>query len=136
MSSGELLQGAGLQPRGHEKPPSATLALRRCTQARNLRPLRFPPAPAAGAPLEGYSPSTWVAFDRVLVVKDIYTGGVRTFLSREDAHLYRKMLYAQVGPQRARQHGTIPLPPDVRHRRRLRLPACSFTSAPLRVLLR
>jgi hypothetical protein len=37
-----------------------------------------------------------VAFDRVLVVKDVHTGGVRTFLDTRDAHLYRKMLYAQV----------------------------------------
>ena len=112
--------------------------------------------PHAGSPLEGFSPSTWVAFDRVMVVKvgggggggvtsrhvwaygraaqceawgwmdgrqtvggskmssggadvskclvppppplqDTYMGGVRTFLSQADAHLYRKMLYAQVG---------------------------------------
>jgi hypothetical protein len=30
-----------------------------------------------------------------MVVKDVYTGGVRTFLARQDAHLFRKMLYAQ-----------------------------------------
>lgn len=45
-----------------------------------------------------------MALDRVLVVKDIFTGGVRTFLDRRDAHLYRKMLYAQVG--RRPQWGT------------------------------
>ncbi|KAL4450135.1 hypothetical protein ABPG77_010804 [Micractinium sp. CCAP 211/92] len=69
-----------------------------------------------GAPLEGYSPSTWVAFDRVLVVKDIYTGGVRTFLSREDAHLYRKMLYAQYGlpPPKLRK----PLPRTITFQRK------------------
>jgi hypothetical protein len=32
-----------------------------------------------------------------MVVKDVYTGGVRTFLDSKDAHLFRKMLYAQVG---------------------------------------
>jgi hypothetical protein len=32
-----------------------------------------------------------------MVVKDVYTGGVRTFLDTKDAHLFRKMLYAQVG---------------------------------------
>ncbi|PSC72084.1 EGF domain-specific O-linked N-acetylglucosamine transferase [Micractinium conductrix] len=58
-----------------------------------------------GSPLEGFSPSTWVAFDRVMVVKDTYMGGVRTFLSQADAHLYRKMLYAQYGlpPPQARK---------------------------------
>lgn len=58
----------------------------------------LPPCRAA-APLEGIPPDTWVALDRVLVVKDIFTGGVRTFLDRRDAHLYRKILYAQVGAE-------------------------------------
>ena len=57
-----------------------------------------PALPAAAAPLEGYPPTAWVAFDRVMVVKDVYTGGVRTFLARQDAHLFRKMLYAQASP--------------------------------------
>lgn len=58
--------------------------------------------------MEGYDPSTWVAFDRVLVVKDIYIGGVRTFLNRQDAHLYRKMLYAQVGTAPAATPSPLP----------------------------
>jgi len=61
-----------------------------------LHPLSPTLQPRAAAPLEGIPPDTWVALDRVLVVKDIFTGGVRTFLDRRDAHLYRKMLYAQV----------------------------------------
>ena len=64
--------------------------------ARRRPPAAAAAAAATAAPLEGYPASTWVAFDRVMVVKDVYTGGVRTFLTRADARLYRKMLYAQV----------------------------------------
>ncbi|PRW56929.1 glycosyltransferase family 61 [Chlorella sorokiniana] len=60
------------------------------------------------APLEGIPPDTWVALDRVLVVKDIFTGGVRTFLDRRDAHLYRKMLYAQYGLPTPRKRSPLP----------------------------
>lgn len=49
------------------------------------------------APLEGYDRSQWVCFERAMVVKDTFTGGVRTFLNREDAHLFRRMVYAQYG---------------------------------------
>ncbi|KAL4853094.1 hypothetical protein ACK3TF_005878 [Chlorella vulgaris] len=68
------------------------------------------------APLEGYAPGAWVAFDRVMVVKDIYTGGVRTFLDTKDAHLFRKMLYAQhnLPPPRLRQ----PLPRTITFQRK------------------
>ncbi|EFN54929.1 expressed protein [Chlorella variabilis] len=68
------------------------------------------------APLEGYAPDAWVAFDRVLVVKDVYTGGVRTFLDTKDAHLFRKMLYAQYNlpPPRLRQ----PLPRTITFQRK------------------
>lgn len=38
-----------------------------------------------------------------MVVKDVYTGGVRTFLDSKDAHLFRKMLYAQV--RQSQEHG-------------------------------
>lgn len=32
-----------------------------------------------------------------MVVKDTFTGGVRTFLNTEDAQLFRRMMYAQFG---------------------------------------
>lgn len=75
------------------RPPACLL--RPAHHPRSLRQRSL----AAAAPLEGYAPDAWVAFDRVLVVKDVYTGGVRTFLDTKDAHLFRKMLYAQVGGQ-------------------------------------
>ena len=77
-----------------------------CQVARSSLLPPAPPAwpaclpPPAAAPLEGYPPTAWVAFDRVMVVKDVYTGGVRTFLARQDAHLFRKMLYAQASARR------------------------------------
>lgn len=47
--------------------------------------------------LEGYEPHEWVSFERALVVRDIFTGGVRTFLSRDDARAFRSLLYKQYG---------------------------------------
>ena len=34
------------------------------------------------------------------MVRDIFTGGVRTFLSREDAQAFRSQIYAQHGAAR------------------------------------
>ena len=50
---------------------------------------------AAASPLEGYEPHEWVSFERALVVRDIFTGGVRTFLSTEDAQAFRASMYKQ-----------------------------------------
>ena len=50
---------------------------------------------AAASPLEGYGPNEWVAFERALVVRDIFTGGVRTFLSTQDAQAFRALIYKQ-----------------------------------------
>ncbi|KAL3161243.1 hypothetical protein ABBQ38_009607 [Trebouxia sp. C0009 RCD-2024] len=47
------------------------------------------------SPLEGYGPNEWVSFERALVVRDIFTGGVRTFLSTEDAQAFRALIYKQ-----------------------------------------
>ena len=47
--------------------------------------------------LEGYDPGEWVCFERALVVRDIFTGGVRTFLSKADARAFRSLIYAQYG---------------------------------------
>lgn len=51
----------------------------------------------AAQPLEGYGPNEWVSFERALVVRDIFTGGVRTFLNRADAQDFRASLYSQYG---------------------------------------
>ena len=48
-------------------------------------------------PLEGYDRTQWICLEHAMVVKDTFTGGVRTFLNREDAHLFRRMMYAQFG---------------------------------------
>ncbi|KAK9813868.1 hypothetical protein WJX73_002532 [Symbiochloris irregularis] len=47
--------------------------------------------------LEGYDPHEWVCFERALVVRDIFTGGVRTFLSKDDARAFRSLIYKQYG---------------------------------------
>ena len=47
--------------------------------------------------LEGYDSGEWVCFERALVVRDIFTGGVRTFLSKADARAFRSLIYAQYG---------------------------------------
>ena len=59
----------------------------------------------AAAPLEGFAPDEWVCFERALVVRDIFTGGTRTWLSPEDAQTFRRDIYkiygtsAVAGPQ-------------------------------------
>ena len=57
----------------------------------------LPPGVGAAAPLEGLAPGEWACFERALVVRDIFTGGVRTFLSRDDARAFRSQIYAQHG---------------------------------------
>lgn len=56
-----------------------------------MQPVCWP----AASPLEGYGPNEWVAFERALVVRDIFTGGVKTFLSTEDAQAFRALIYKQ-----------------------------------------
>ena len=51
----------------------------------------------AASPLEGFGNTTWVCFQRALVVRDIFTGGKRTFFSREDAQDFRARTYARNG---------------------------------------
>ena len=49
------------------------------------------------SPLEGYGPHEWVVFERALVVRDLFTGGTRTFHSTRDAQDFRASLYQQYG---------------------------------------
>ena len=51
----------------------------------------------AASPLEGFESSAWVRFERALVVRDIFTGGRRTFFSRADAQDFRARIYARNG---------------------------------------
>ena len=53
--------------------------------------------PPAAAPLENFRTDEWVVFERSLVVRDIFTGGVRTFLSSADAKAFRALIYTQHG---------------------------------------
>ena len=48
-------------------------------------------------PLEGFAPHEWACFERALVVRDLFTGGVRTFFSTDDAQHFRESLYRQYG---------------------------------------
>ena len=52
---------------------------------------------AAVSPLEGFGRREWVCFERALVVRDMFTGGERTFLTQSDAQAFRAMIYAQHG---------------------------------------
>ena len=51
----------------------------------------------AASPLENFRTDEWVVFERALVVRDIFTGGVRTFLSSADAKAFRALIYTQHG---------------------------------------
>jgi len=61
------------------------------------------------------------------VVRDIFTGGVRTFLSRVDAQAFRAQLYAQHGARRAcLVHASAPpSQPDSMHAGLARDQACA-----------
>ena len=60
----------------------------------------------AASRLEGYGPHEWVCFERALVVRDIFTGGVRTFLDSEDAQLFRDNMYSNYGQSFVQAHLT------------------------------
>ena len=51
----------------------------------------------AVSPLEGFDAHEWVCFERALVVRDLFTGGVRTFFSTADAQHFRARLYQHYG---------------------------------------
>ncbi len=57
------------------------------------------PAPAGPAvlPLEGVGLDEWLVFERVMVVRDLYTGGKRTFQTQADAQQFRALMYQQYG---------------------------------------
>jgi hypothetical protein len=54
-------------------------------------------------PLEGVPADEWVVFDRALIVRDLFTGGTRTFTNSADARAFRAEVYRQYGEQRDRQ---------------------------------
>lgn len=48
-------------------------------------------------PLEGIQEDDWVMFDRVLIVRDLFTGGKRSFTYSGDAQAFRAAVYKQYG---------------------------------------
>lgn len=51
----------------------------------------------AVSPLEGTSPGEWLVFESVLIVRDIFTGGARSFDTQQDAREFRSLVYQQYG---------------------------------------
>jgi protein O-GlcNAc transferase len=61
-------------------------------------PSLLPHAVATAAmPLEGVSRDEWIMFDHVLIVRDLFTGGNRSFASTQDAREFRAAVYKQYG---------------------------------------
>lgn len=48
-------------------------------------------------PLEGVSADEWVVFERALIIRDLFTGGTRTFTTTEDAREFRAEVYRHYG---------------------------------------
>jgi hypothetical protein len=48
-------------------------------------------------PLEGVPADEWVVFERALIVRDLFTGGTRTFTNSQDARAFRAEVYRQYG---------------------------------------
>lgn len=48
-------------------------------------------------PLEGVPTDEWVVFDRALIIRDLFTGGTRTFTSTQDAREFRAEVYRNYG---------------------------------------
>jgi len=65
-----------------------------CPWIRSAHPIT---AIHAVSPLEGFKAHEWVCFERALVVRDLFTGGVRTFFSTADAQHFRTRLYQHYG---------------------------------------
>ena len=51
----------------------------------------------AAQQLEGLRKDRWYIFENVMITKDLYTGGGRTFLSSEVAREFRGLIYQQYG---------------------------------------
>ena len=51
----------------------------------------------AEQPLEGIESNEWFCFEHALVVNDLPSGGVHSFLHQEDARSFRTLMYANHG---------------------------------------
>ena len=64
---------------------------------------------SAVSQLEGFDKDTWYIFEKVIICKDLYTGGGRTFLTTEAAREFRGIIHQQYGlPVPVRRRGDIP----------------------------
>ena len=61
------------------------------------------------SPLEGHGAREWACFERVLVVRDAFAGGERTWATTEDARAFRARIYAQHGARQG--EGELPWTP-------------------------
>lgn len=64
--------------------------------------------------LEGVENSNWVCFEKILIVKDIYSGGIRVGKTTEDSRTYRERGWEMFGispPLLAQDGGGPPRPP-------------------------
>lgn len=84
----------------------------------------------AVSPLEGFGAEEWVVFERALVVRDLFTGGTRTFHSTPDAQAFRAALYQQYGAALRNPSGLFYLSPCASHPPRLPLCTASSLSCP------
>jgi hypothetical protein len=66
------------------------------TALTSFQRLLFCCCPAA-MPLEGVPADEWVVFERALIVRDLFTGGTRTFTNSSDARAFRADVYRQYG---------------------------------------
>lgn len=48
-------------------------------------------------PLEGVPADEWVLFERTLIIRDLFTGGNRSFTNTEDARTFRAEVYKHYG---------------------------------------
>ena len=48
-------------------------------------------------PLEGVPSDEWVLFERALIIRDLFTGGTRSFTNTEDAQAFRAEVYKHYG---------------------------------------
>eukprot|EP00878_Enallax_costatus_P029496 GHUV01031987.1.p1 GENE.GHUV01031987.1~~GHUV01031987.1.p1 ORF type:complete len:403 (+),score=78.28 GHUV01031987.1:1173-2381(+) len=48
-------------------------------------------------PLEGVPKDEWVVFERALIIRDLFTGGTRSFTNTEDARAFRAEVYKHYG---------------------------------------
>eukprot|EP00879_Flechtneria_rotunda_P027722 GHRR01029709.1.p1 GENE.GHRR01029709.1~~GHRR01029709.1.p1 ORF type:complete len:256 (+),score=63.24 GHRR01029709.1:320-1087(+) len=59
-------------------------------------------------PLEGLPADEWVAFERALMIRDLFTGGTRSFTNSQDAQEFRAEVYRHYGFLPPAKRRTVP----------------------------